>query len=95
MITDDPEDMERRLTEYVHDARESLETLESIDTDEIASGKGEQYERYITALNKLNTARTWLGIATEQLHDLLNTYDERMREAFADAREAKNKGAHS
>lgn len=91
MITDDPQDMEQRLTAYIHDARQALETLAAIDADEIADGTGELYQRYVTALNKLNTARTWLGIATEQLHGLLNSYDEAMHEAFARAREEKRK----
>lgn len=91
MITDDPQDMERRLTEYVRDARQALETLESIDADDIVDGTGELYQRYVIALNKLNTARTWLGIATEQLHGLLNDYDEAMHEAFARAREERRK----
>lgn len=82
MITDDPKDMETKLTQYVKDAREALETLEELSPSNIIPSReiapGTEYERYVKALNKLNTARTWLGIATEQLHDRLNVYHDRM-----------------
>jgi hypothetical protein len=77
MITDDPKDMETKLTQYVKDAREALETLEAIHPEDTIA-RGKEYEQYVQALNKLNTARTWLGIAAEQLHDLLNDYHDRM-----------------
>jgi hypothetical protein len=82
MITDDPKDMETKLTQYVKDAREALETLEEISPSNIIPTRpvapGSEEERYTQALNKLNTARTWLGIAAEQLHDQLNVYHDRM-----------------
>ena len=82
MITDDPQDMETKLTQYVKDAREALETLEELSPSNIiptrAVAPGSEYERYTEALNKLNTARVWLGMAAEQLHDLLNNYHDRM-----------------
>src|SRR5690349_14840351 len=64
MITDDPKEMEHRLTEYVRDAREALETLAELDpiSEEDAHNRESRVNRrYVEALNKLNTARTWLG----------------------------------
>jgi hypothetical protein len=90
MITDDPKEMKRRLTEYVNDASEALETLEAIDPDFDTTKRiepGSDHERYVQALNKLNTARVWLGMAAEQLHDLLNDYHERMIDASQEKRE--------
>ncbi|HEY4035790.1 MAG TPA: hypothetical protein VGL94_17675 [Ktedonobacteraceae bacterium] len=82
MITDDPQDMEQKLTQYVKDARQALETLEELSPSNTIPRRpvapGSEEERYTQALNKLNTARTWLGIAAEQLHDRLNVYHERM-----------------
>src|SRR5690349_17648152 len=81
MITDDPKEMEHRLTEYVRDAREALETLAELDpiSEEDAHNRESRVNRrYVEALQKLNTSRVWLGMAAEQLHDLLNDYNDRM-----------------
>lgn len=91
MITDDPKEMEQRLTQYVKDAREALETLEAADPDDTVDEKSEAYRTYIAALNKLNTARVWLGIAADQLQDLLNLYNDRMIDATKEAREVAEK----
>ncbi len=85
MITDNPQDMERQLVQYVKDAREALETLHEIGSPET---KAEQ-DRYIAALNKLNTSRVWLGMAAEQLHDLLNEYNDILIEAQQEAGEER------
>jgi hypothetical protein len=75
MITDDPQDMEQKLTQYVKDAREALDTLEELSPSNIIPTRpvapGSEEERYTQALNKLNHARVWLGMAAEQLHDRL------------------------
>ena len=90
MITDDPQDMKRRLTEYVNSASLALETLATLDPADFDLSKrpepGSEYERYLQALNDLNTARTWLGIATEQLHDLLNQYNDTLIEVTQEQR---------
>src|SRR6266567_8766725 len=88
MITDDPQDMEQKLTQYVKDARQALETLEELIPSNIiprrAIAPGSEEEQYVLALNKLNTARTWLGIAAEQLHERLNVYHDRLLSADKD-----------
>lgn len=85
MITDDPKEMKQRLTTYVNNASSALETLASLDPSDFDLSKrpepGSMHEQYLQALNDLNTARTWLGIATEQLHDLLNQYNDSLIEA--------------
>jgi len=92
MITDDPQDMKRRLTEYIHSASDALETLATLDPSSFDLSKrkppepGSAYAQYLKALNDLNTARTWLGIATEQLHDLLNQYNDTLIEATQEQR---------
>ena len=90
MITDDPQDMKRRLTAYVNSASLALETLAALDPADFDFSKrpeaGTEYEQYIQALKDLNTARTWLGIATEQLHDLLNQYNDSLIEAAQEQR---------
>lgn len=90
MITDDPQDMKRRLTEYVNSASDALKTLAALNPTDFDLSKrpepGTDYEQYIQALNNLNTARTWLGIATEQLHDLLNQYNDSLIEARQEQR---------
>ena len=90
MITDDPQDMKLRLTAYVNSASNALETLATLDPAEFDLSKRPEpelaYEQYIQALNDLNTARTWLGIATEQLHDLLNEYNDFLIEAAQEQR---------
>ena len=90
MITDDPQDMKRRLTEYVNSASLALETLAALEPADFDLSQrpepGTEYERYLQALNDLNTARTWLGIATEQLHDLLNQYNNSLIEAAQEQR---------
>ncbi len=53
---------------------------------------GTEYEQYLQALNNLNTARTWLGIATEQLHDLLNQYNDTLIEATQEQRKQEHPG---
>ena len=77
MITDNPKDMEQKLTKYIQEARLALETLEAINPHDIEE-KGPVYEQYIKALNMLNTARVWLSTAAEQLHDLLNVYNDNL-----------------
>ena len=90
MITDDPKEMKQRLTEYVNSASLALETLATLDPADFdlskRPGPGTEYEQYIQALNDLNTARTWLGIATEQLHDQLNEYNDALIEATQEQR---------
>jgi len=96
MITDDPQDMEQKLTQYVKDARQALETLEELSPSNIiptrAVAPGSEEERYTQALNKLNHARVWLGMAAEQLHDRLNVYHERMLYAGKDEPDETQKG---
>jgi hypothetical protein len=96
MITDDPQDMKRRLTEYVNTASSALETLAALDPSDFDLSKrpepGSAHEHYIQALNDLNTSRTWLGIATEQLHDLLNQYNDALIEAAQEQREQGQAG---
>ena len=96
MITDDPQEMKRRLTEYVNNASSALETLTTLDPSDFDLSKrpepGSAHEQYIQALNDLNTSRTWLGIATEQLHDLLNQYNDALIEAAQEQREQGQAG---
>lgn len=87
MLTDDPRMMEQRLTTYVQDARQALETLEGINPDETVDVQSEAYRRYVEALNALNQARAWLGMAVEHLHDRLNSYNDWMISAAQEARE--------
>jgi len=90
MITDDPKEMKQRLTEYVNSASDALETLSTLNPADFDLSKrpepSSEYGQYIQALNNLNTARTWLGIATEQLHDLLNQYNDTLIEATQEQR---------
>lgn len=96
MITDDPQDMKLRLTAYVNSASDALETLAALDPSDFDCSKrpepGTKHEQYIQALNDLNTSRTWLGIASEQLHDLLNQYNDSLIEAAQEQREQKHPG---
>lgn len=96
MITDDPQEMKRRLAEYVNNASSALETLTTLDPVDFDLSKrpepGSAHEHYIQALNDLNTARTWLGIAAEQLHDLLNHYNDELIEAAQEQREQEQSG---
>jgi len=88
MITDDPQDMKKRLTQYVDDAALALTFLEGADplqASQQSRAKGPYYQKYTEALNRLNTSRTWLGMAAEQLHDLLNTYHDQL--LYAEKRE--------
>ncbi len=96
MITDDPKEMKQRLTAYVNSASSALETLAALDPSDFDLSKrpepGSAHEQYIQALNDLNTARTWLGIATEQLHDLLNQYNDSLIEAAQEQRKQEHLG---
>jgi len=96
MITDDPQEMRQRLTAYVNTASGALETLAPLDPPDFDLSKrpepGSTHEQYIQALNDLNTARTWLGIATEQLHDLLNQYNDSLIEAAQEQRKQEHPG---
>jgi len=77
MITDNPKDMELKLTNYIQEARMALETLETINPHGLKE-HDPAYEQYIQALNRLNTARVWLSTAAEQLHDLVNVYNDNL-----------------
>jgi len=96
VITDDPKEMKLRLTEYVNSASLALETLATLDPSDFDLSKrpepDTEYEQYIQALHNLNHARTWLGIATEQLHDLLNQYNDSLIEAAQEQRKQEYPG---
>lgn len=96
MITDDPQEMKQRLTAYVNSASSALETLATLDPCDFDLSKrpepGSTHEQYIRALNDLNTSRTWLGMAAEQLHNLLNQYNDSLIEAAQEQREQKHPG---
>lgn len=82
MTTEDPKEMEQRLTQYIRDARQALEILASLDPSDFDLPQliepGSDYERYIQTLHQLNHARTWLSMATEPLRRQAEGYEDRM-----------------
>ncbi len=80
MLFDHLEQTEEELIRHVKAACAALAFLREADPDE-ALGPGPVKEQWHLHMNALNTARVWIGMASESLHDELNQFQEELIEA--------------
>lgn len=77
MLFDDLSEAQRKLTTHVEEACAALAFLEEVSPAQ-AARPGPIQEQWHHHMNALNSARVWLGMASEYLHDDLNKHNERV-----------------
>lgn len=76
MLFDHVPQTEEKLIGHVHEACAALTFLRDVDLSE-AVKQGPEQEQWHHHMNALNSARTWLAMAAESLHEeLLHHNDE-------------------
>jgi hypothetical protein len=77
MLFDDLEHTKKELIEHVEKACAALAFLRDCDPDQCLR-EGPHYDEWVRHMNNLNSARVWLGMASESLHDELNTHNDQV-----------------
>ena len=75
MMFDDLTSTQAELTGHVQAACQAIKFLRNAEPLECIRGAA-HYDEWVRHMNALNTARTWLGMAVDYLHDDLNTFND-------------------
>jgi hypothetical protein len=75
MLFDHLKGTQKELTEHVEAACKALDFLRTTDPYETLE-PGPLHDRWVQHMNALNTARVWLGMAAEYVHEELNHYND-------------------
>ncbi|MHB8599220.1 MAG: hypothetical protein ACYDER_20715 [Ktedonobacteraceae bacterium] len=77
MLFDHLKGTQQELTEHVEAACKALDFLRTTDPYETLE-PGPLHDRWVQHMNALNTARVWLGMAAESLHEELNYHNDQV-----------------
>lgn len=80
MMFDDLTTTQAELIGHVKAACRAIKFLRNVEPLECLRGKP-KYDEWAKHMNALNTARTWLGMAVEYLHDDLNNFNDTLIDA--------------